>query len=183
MLQRALPVPSRSLEMIQGQREATGEFKRRSWQLDLHFKRPVWLQCEQIGGASMKTRRTPGALCQRSEKRGQIMVGGQQQPYPEDGGFEGNLLNSHYKAQREIGDKEEESRISLSPGQCGSVCWASSCKAKWDQLDSQAGHMSGFWSRSPTGGVHARGNPLMFLSHINVSLPLFPLPSPLSKKK
>ena len=67
-----------------------------------------------------------------------------------------------------------------SPDQCGSVGWASSHKAKRRQFDSWSGHMPGLQVQSPFG-AHPRGNQLMFLSHIDVSLS-FSLPSPPSKK-
>ena len=50
--------------------------------------------------------------------------------------------------------------------------WVSSCKAKDRRFDSRSGHMPGLWARFPVG-VHVRGKWSMFLSHIDVSLPLF----------
>ena len=64
------------------------------------------------------------------------------------------------------------------PDQCGSVGWASSRKMKGHQFDSWSGHKPGLQVWSPVA-VSTRGNRLMFLSHIHVSLTLFlPLPSP-----
>ena len=63
----------------------------------------------------------------------------------------------------------------------GSVDWASSRKPKRRQLCSDAGHLPGLRAGSPARGLQ-EATPLMFLSHIRVSLPLF-LPSPLSKNK
>ena len=56
----------------------------------------------------------------------------------------------------------------------------SSHKPKGHRFDSQSGHMPRLWVRSLVGAC-VRGNQLMFLSHINGSLPLS-LPSLLSKK-
>ena len=50
--------------------------------------------------------------------------------------------------------------------------WVSSQKAKGRWLNSQSDHMPGLWVWSPVG-AHVRGNRLMFLSHTDVSLPLF----------
>ena len=54
---------------------------------------------------------------------------------------------------------------------------ALSYKLKGCGFNSQSGHMPGLRARSLVG-AHARGDRLMFLSHIDVSLPLFLL-SPL----
>ena len=50
---------------------------------------------------------------------------------------------------------------------------ASSCKPKGHGDNSQSGHIPGLQVRYPVGAF-ARGNLLMFLSHIDVSLPPFP---------
>ena len=55
----------------------------------------------------------------------------------------------------------------VSPGQCGSVSWIVIPQTERLQVRSSV-------------GAHSRGNRLMFLSHIDVSLPLSS-PSPLSK--
>ena len=60
--------------------------------------------------------------------------------------------------------------------------WASSCKLKVCQVDSASGHMPALWVRSPVGAP-VRGNWLMFLSHIDVSPPLFIPPFPSQKIK
>ena len=60
------------------------------------------------------------------------------------------------------------------PDLCGSVAWALSHKAKGHWFDSMLGHMPG-WQVQSLVRVHTRSNQLMFLSHINVSLP-FSLP-------
>ena len=65
---------------------------------------------------------------------------------------------------------------------CGSVGWAFSRKAKVCRFDSLSGHVPGLWVWSPVG-VCMRGNQLMFVSHINVSLPIFLPPFPPSLKK
>ena len=62
-----------------------------------------------------------------------------------------------------------------SPDQCGSVGWASSHKEKGGWFDSPSGQVPS-WGRT-------RGNWLLLLSHIDVSLPLFLPPFPLSKNK
>ena len=72
-------------------------------------------------------------------------------------------------------------KIYYSPDRCGSVGWASSCKAKDLLLDPQSGHLPGLWVQSPVR-VHTRSNQSMFLSHIDVSLPPL-LPPSLSKNK
>ena len=46
---------------------------------------------------------------------------------------------------------------SSRPGWCGSVGWASSCKVKGHQFDSQSRHKAGFRVRSPVR-VHMRSN-------------------------
>ena len=58
---------------------------------------------------------------------------------------------------------------------------ASFHKSKGYGFDSQSGHMPRSWVQTPIR-VHTRGDQLLFLSHIDVSLPLsLSLPSPLSK--
>ena len=59
----------------------------------------------------------------------------------------------------------------LEPDQCVSIGWASLCTQKGQWFNSQSGHMTELqgWS---LGGVHARGSQWLFLSHINVCLPL-----------
>ena len=59
---------------------------------------------------------------------------------------------------------------SYSSGQCGSVAWASSCKAKGHWFNSQSGHMSGLQAESLVG---AHGWGTFERKLINVSLPLF----------
>ena len=59
-----------------------------------------------------------------------------------------------------------------SPEQRDSVGWVSSHKVKGYWLDSQSGHVTGLQVQFPVR-VHMRGNQLMFLSHVDVSLPLF----------
>ena len=49
-------------------------------------------------------------------------------------------------------------------------CQSLNQKAHW--VDSQAGHMPGLWAWCPVGGV-VRSNLSMYLSHIDISLPLF----------
>ena len=69
-----------------------------------------------------------------------------------------------------------------SPDQCGTVGCVLSHKVKgccW--FDSWSGHMLGLWVQALVE-AHVRGNQSMFLSHIDVSLPVF-LPSALSKNK
>ena len=66
-------------------------------------------------------------------------------------------------------------KIRTCPGWCGSVGWAFSRKPKHHRFDSRMGHRPGLWEWSPVRAC-ARGNRLMFFSHIIVSLPLF-LPS------
>ena len=58
------------------------------------------------------------------------------------------------------------------PGWCGSVDWVQAYKLKGRRFYCQEGHMPGLQARSSFGG-HVRGKQSMFLSHINVSLPLF----------
>ena len=71
----------------------------------------------------------------------------------------------------------------LSPtSSCGSVDWTWACRLKGWQFDSQSGHMPGLWARSSVAGMQ-EANWSMFLSHIDVSLPLFLLLSPLSINK
>ena len=62
-----------------------------------------------------------------------------------------------------------------SPNLCGSVGWVSPCKVKGPRSDSLSGHMPRLRVRSLAGAC-TWGNLSMFLSHIDVSLPLF-LPS------
>ena len=72
----------------------------------------------------------------------------------------------------------------FSPESRDAVGWALFRKVKGHQLHSCSGNTSGLWARSPAGprlGARER-LPVMFLSHIGVSLP-FSLPSPLSKNK
>ena len=61
----------------------------------------------------------------------------------------------------------------VSPEWYGSVGWASSHKAKGCRFNSWSGHMPGLWVRAPYGAC-TRSNQLMFLSHVDVSLPLPP---------
>ena len=62
----------------------------------------------------------------------------------------------------------------MRPDWCGLVGWVLSCKAKCHWFYSWSVHMP---------GLCARGNQSMFLSHINVSLPLsLPACLPLSLK-
>ena len=68
----------------------------------------------------------------------------------------------------------------LSPGWCGSVGWVSTCKAKSCWFSSWLGHVPGLWVRSLVRAC-VKDNKLMFLSPIDVSLPLIPFPSLLSK--
>ena len=58
----------------------------------------------------------------------------------------------------------------IPPGWCGSVDWALACEPKGRWFNPQSGHMPGLQPRSP---VNRLRQPMMFLSHINVSLPLF----------
>ena len=76
------------------------------------------------------------------------------------------------------------SRVSLThliwnkhpcPGQCGSVDWASSLKPKGSRFYSCSGYMPRSHVGSSPVGERARGNRSIFPSHINVSLPFFPL--------
>ena len=60
----------------------------------------------------------------------------------------------------------------FGPGRCGSVGWELLHKAKSHQFNSQSGNMPGLQVWSPVR-VHKRGNQLIFLSHIDVSPPLF----------
>ena len=63
------------------------------------------------------------------------------------------------------------------PGQCSSVGWSSACELKCHHFNSWSGHTPGLWVWSSIG-AHTRGNQLMFLSHIDVSLlSLSPSPS------
>ena len=64
-----------------------------------------------------------------------------------------------------------------SPDWCGSVDWTLSHKAKGCWFDPQSGHMPGLWVQSPVG-VCMISNQSVFMSHTNVSLPLFLLPFP-----
>ena len=57
------------------------------------------------------------------------------------------------------------------PDCCGSVSWTSSHKPKGPQFGSQSGHIPGLRAKFPVGGVQEATN--LFLSHIDVSLPLF----------
>ena len=57
------------------------------------------------------------------------------------------------------------------PGWCSSFGWVSSYKTKGQGLHFRSGHMPGLWVLSSVR-VCTRGSPLMFLSHIAVSLPL-----------
>ena len=67
--------------------------------------------------------------------------------------------------------------LKISPDQCGSVGWVLYHRAKGHQFYSWSEHMLGLqvWSLV---GAHMRGNQSMFLSHIDVSFPLFLPPSP-----
>ena len=66
--------------------------------------------------------------------------------------------------------------VTSCPDWCGSESWASSSKSEGHRLYSWSGHIPGLYTRS-LDGVHVRGNWLMFLSYIDVFLPLY-LPSP-----
>ena len=66
--------------------------------------------------------------------------------------------------------------LHLSPGGCGSVGWALVCKVKVLGTCLIAGSV-------PGQGMYERGNWLMFLSHISVSLSPFLPPFPISKNK
>ena len=59
-----------------------------------------------------------------------------------------------------------------SPGWCDSVGGVLPRKPKGSQFNSRSGHMPGLRVWSPVR-VCARDNPQMFLSHMDVSLPLF----------
>ena len=59
-----------------------------------------------------------------------------------------------------------------APGQCGSAGRTSSHKPKSCGFSSQSGHMPGLGVQSLIG-VCTGGNQLLFLCHIDVSLPLF----------
>ena len=73
---------------------------------------------------------------------------------------------------------ESEIRNAFSgPDWCGSAGWAMFCKVKGLWFDSQLGHLPSLWVQSLVR-MCVRGNQLMFLSHINVSLPPFLLPFP-----
>ena len=63
-----------------------------------------------------------------------------------------------------------------SPELCGSVSWSSLPKVKGHWFDSRSRHLPGLqvWSLVR---AHTRGNRLRYLSHVDVSLPLFLLPS------
>ena len=63
------------------------------------------------------------------------------------------------------------------PDWCGSVDRVLSHKVKGHQVNSQLVHMPGLWGSSPVW-AYARGNPLILLSHIDVSLPLCLPPFP-----
>ena len=67
--------------------------------------------------------------------------------------------------------------IKDSPDRCGSVGGMSSHKAKAHWVEFQSEHMPELRVLSPFG-AYARGNQSTFLSHINVSLPLFLPPFP-----
>ena len=55
---------------------------------------------------------------------------------------------------------------------CRLVGWASSYKVKGHQFNSWSGHMPGLQVQSQVG-AHTRSNESVFLSRIDVSLPLF----------
>ena len=63
------------------------------------------------------------------------------------------------------------------PDQYGSVGWELACKAKGRLFNSGSGHMPRLWVQSPVGEF-MRVNQSVFLSPINVSLPLFLPPLP-----
>ena len=60
------------------------------------------------------------------------------------------------------------------PGWCGLV-GMSSGKLKGHQFNSRSGHIPGLWVQSLIG-VHTRGNWSVSLSHMDISVPPFPLP-------
>ena len=68
-------------------------------------------------------------------------------------------------------------RNSVHPDQYGSVDQALYRKAKIHWFDFWSGHVPGLWVGSPVR-MHMRGNELMFLSHIYMSLFLFLFPFP-----
>ena len=72
-------------------------------------------------------------------------------------------------------------RTRISPGWCGSADWVPACEPKGGWFDSQSGHMPGLQARSLVGG-RLRGNPSMYLSHIDVSPPPPSLPVSLKTK-
>ena len=72
-------------------------------------------------------------------------------------------------------NKQTATIIQCSPDQCGSVDRVLSCRVKGCWLDSRSGHMPRLWADAL---VCARGSQSMFLSHIDVSLPLFLPPFP-----
>ena len=49
-------------------------------------------------------------------------------------------------------------KMCTCPYQYSSVGWASSCKAKGHQFDSQSEHITGLQARSLPGWGHVRGN-------------------------
>ena len=64
-----------------------------------------------------------------------------------------------------------------SPEPYGSVSVVSSRRMKGRQFDSQSGHMPGLHVQS-LDGIHTKGIQLIFLSHIDISVPLFLPPFP-----
>ena len=68
--------------------------------------------------------------------------------------------------------------VTGSPDWCGSVGWASFWEMKGCRFDSQSGHMLGCRFGPQMGHVQEQ---LINVSHVDVSLPLFLLPSPLTK--
>ena len=70
-------------------------------------------------------------------------------------------------------------KILLSPGQCGSVGGASSCKPNGCRFDPQLGHMHGLRFGPQSG--HVQDEIEQCFSHISVSLPPFFPPFSLSR--
>ena len=70
----------------------------------------------------------------------------------------------------------------FSPDWCGSIGWASFCKAKSCQFDCRSGHMPGLWVWSQSGYIGEATNRCFSLTSMFLSLS-FSLPSPLSKNK
>ena len=60
---------------------------------------------------------------------------------------------------------------------CGSVSWALSPKPKGRRFDSQSGHMSGLWARSPVGGEQEEATQCFSLTSMFLLPFLPPFPS------